>query len=66
MKTRAVILGVVLLAVLLAALYLWGPPSTPPGQRPLLTLSSARVGEFGAAFDAHAEAPRLVLLLSPT
>jgi hypothetical protein len=66
MKTRTVILAAALLAALLAGLYLWGPPSAPPGQKPLLTLSSANAGDFGAAFDARTDPPRLVLLLSPT
>jgi hypothetical protein len=47
------------------ALYLWGPSSTPPGQKPLTILSSTNFTEFETAFDT-APGPRLVLLLSPT
>lgn len=66
MKKRLIILGVVAIVVLLAAIYLWGPGTVPPGQRPLVTLSSTSISEFEAAFDADADMPRLVLLLSPT
>ena len=61
--TSAAIAGVVLLLVIA---YLWGPSTAPVGQPPLLTLSSANFKEFSAAFDADADVPRMVLLLSPT
>lgn len=67
MKTsRVVILVVVVVVVLLVVFYLWGPSSAPAGQRPLLDLSSANFSEFTKAFDAGADGPRLLLLLSPT
>jgi hypothetical protein len=54
-------------ALLLAAVaYLWGPSSVPPGQPPLLTLTSANFSEFETAFEADTSVPRVVLLLSPT
>lgn len=56
--------GVVL--VLLAAAYLWAPGAVPPVQQPLLTLSNANFSEFEKAFEADPNAPRMVLLLSPT
>ncbi len=65
-KKRAVVLATVAIPLVLAAVYLWGPSSTPPTQEPLSILSPANFGEFEAAFDADAEASRLVLLLSPT
>ena len=66
MKKRAALLAATTILVLLAAVYLWGPSSVPPGQEPLITLSSANFSEFENAFDGDADAPRLVLLLSPT
>jgi hypothetical protein len=72
MKRRTATLGTLgVTAVLLLLLLLWAPAffgasAVPAGQRPLLRLSTANRGDFGAAFDAGAAAPRLVLLLSPT
>ncbi len=66
MKKRAVLLAATTILVLLAAVYLWGPSSVPPGQRSLVTLTSANFSEFENAFDGDADVPRLVLLLSPT
>jgi hypothetical protein len=57
---------VLVLLLLLGARAFLGPSSVPAGQRPLLSLSPASLGDFGAAFDAGRAAPRLVLLLSPT
>jgi hypothetical protein len=62
----AVVVLVVLLLLVLLARPLWGPSSAPAGQRPLARLAPASFGDFSAAFDAGAAAPRLVLLLSPT
>jgi hypothetical protein len=61
----AVVLVIVLLLLLFARTS-WGPSSVPAGQHPLARLSPASFGDFSAAFDTGAAAPRLVLLLSPT
>ena len=66
MKKRAVIVGVAAVALVLAALYFWGPSAVPPGQEPLTVLSPETLSEFAAAFDADSAVPRMVLLLSPT
>jgi len=66
MRKRAALLGATAILVLLAAVYLWGPSSVPPGQEPLVTLTSANFSEFEKVFDRDADVPRLVLLLSPT
>jgi hypothetical protein len=66
MKKRALVLAATAILVLLAAVYLWGPSSVPPGQEPMVTLSGANFSEFESAFDRDADVPRLVLLLSPT
>jgi len=67
MKKRFIVLAVVAAVVLLAAVYfLQGPGTVPLGQQPLTTLTSANAGALQSAFDADANFPRLVLLLSPT
>ena len=64
-KKRAIVLA--LAAVLVLVVFrLWGPSSVPQGQEPLFALSPTNLGEFEKAFDASADVPRLVLLLSPT
>ena len=65
-RNRLIGIAVVVVLVLLAGAYLWGPGSTPRGQLPLVTLSDANFGEFEKAFDAEPGLPRVVLLLSPT
>ena len=66
MKKRAVIVGVVAVALLLAGVYFWGPSAVPSGQEPLTVLSPGNLSEFAATFDAVSDLPRMVLLLSPT
>lgn len=67
MKRRAVLILAALAALLFfTGMYLWGPSKTPPTQKPLYTLSTANFSEFETGFDEAADAPRLVLLLSPT
>jgi hypothetical protein len=65
-KKKVIVLAVIAIVLLLAALRLWGPSSVPPGQEPLVTLSNANFSDFENAFDRDSDAPRLVLLLSPT
>ncbi len=65
-KKRINCIAVAAVVVLLAVAYLWGPGSAPPGQEPVVTLSEGNFEEFGKAFDAEMDVPRLVLLLSPT
>lgn len=66
MKKRVILIAAIGLLLALAGIYLWGPPSVPEGQEPLAVLSNADLHEFASAFDQDADAPRLVLLLSPT
>jgi hypothetical protein len=65
-RNRLIGVGVTAVLVLLAVAYLWGPGSAPRGQDPVVTLLEGNLGEFEKAFDADADVPRLVLLLSPT
>jgi hypothetical protein len=66
MKRKAIIAGVVAALLLVAAAYLRGPSSAPPGQPPLFTLGPENFSEFETAFGADTSVPRVVLLLSPT
>jgi hypothetical protein len=66
MSMKRAIVWAAAVLVLLAIFYIWGPSSVPPGQEPLLTLTSSNFSDFQKAFDADADTPRLVLLLSPT
>ncbi len=66
MKRRTAILVALAALLCFAGVYLWGPSKTPPTQKPLSMLSTANFREFEAAFDEATDAPRLVLLLSPT
>lgn len=67
MKKRLIgLVAVAVVAVFAAIYFLQGPGAAPAGQQPLTTLAAADTGAFEAAFDAGANLPRLVLLLSPT
>lgn len=66
MKKKLIVIAVLALILVTASFYLWTAGSAPPNQKPLVTLSPANVNAFEAAFDADADLPRLVLLLSPT
>jgi hypothetical protein len=66
MTKRVIVLAVIAIVLLLAVMYLWGPSSVPQGQEPLIALSNTNFSEFENAFDRGSDAPRLVLLLSPT
>jgi hypothetical protein len=65
-KKTFIIVGAAAVLLLLAAVYLWRPGTAPSGQPPVVILSQANFVEFTKAFDARADVPRLVFLLSPT
>jgi len=65
-KKRAIVLALAGVLAGLLLVYLWAPSFAPRGQEPMLALSNANFGEFEKAFDASADVPRLLLLLSPT
>jgi hypothetical protein len=65
-KKRVIVLALIAVVLLLAVVYLWGPSSVPPGQEPLVALSSTDFSDFENAFDGDLDTPRVVLLLSPT
>ncbi len=65
-KKRLIGIAVAAVVVLLSVVYLWVPGSAPHGQEAVVALSEGNFEEFGKAFDAETDVPRLVLLLSPT
>jgi hypothetical protein len=65
-RKSTILVAVAAFGLALAAAYLWGPSSAPPGQEALLALSDANFSQFANAFDADPDVPRLLLLLSPT
>jgi len=64
-RKRFIVVGIVAI-LLLGAAYLWVGSATPQGQDSLATLTPSNITEFENSFDKSVEAPRLVLLLSPT
>jgi hypothetical protein len=66
MKKRIFYFGFAAVVALAVVLYFYGPSTTPSGQKPLTTLSSANFAEFETAFDEAAGGPRLLVLVSPT
>jgi len=46
--------------------YLWLSKRTPPGQRPLTSLTQNNLDQFKHDFNGAGDEARLVLLLSPT
>jgi hypothetical protein len=65
-KKKLLIFGLLAAALILGALYLWVPGTVPAGQPPLATLPPGNASAFERAFNADADSPRLVLMLSPT
>ena len=49
-----------------AAWYQFGGHRTAPGQVPLAELNAASLDQLRADFNAAADQPRMILLLSPT
>lgn len=66
MKKKLVPIVAIAIILLFLAFYLWVPGSVPQGQPPLAKLTSANIAPFTSTFDADANQPRVVLLLSPT
>lgn len=63
-------IAIAALAVALAAggagWYYWGPVAMPVGQPPLLEITPQTIEQVRADFNAAADRPRIVALLSPT
>jgi hypothetical protein len=69
MPTRRAKYGLWLVGIVAAFVivwYLWLSKGTPPGQRPLTSLTQNNYDQFKHDFNGAGDAARLVLLLSPT
>ncbi len=66
-RSRKIALVVVIVALLLGgAWYQFGGHRTAPGQPPLTELNAAALDQLRADFNAAADQPRMIVLLSPT
>ncbi len=66
-KRQKVILVSVIAALLIAAAwYQFGGNRTAPRQPPLAELNATSIDQLRADFNAAADQPRMILLLSPT
>lgn len=66
-KSRKIALVAVIVALLIAAAwYQFGGHRTAPGQAPLTELSASNLEKLRADFNAAADQPRMIVLLSPT
>jgi hypothetical protein len=67
MRKTFLLLGLAVAVLLGAYAYsLFAPRHTPPGQPPLVQLSSGELSPVIAAFNEAADRTRLLVLLSPT
>ena len=66
-KRRKIALVAVIVALLLAAAwYQFGGHRTAPGQPPLAELNGGSLEQLREDFNATADQPRMIVLLSPT
>jgi len=63
---KIALVAVMTLLVIAAAWYQFGGHRTAPGQPPLAELNAANLDQLRAEFNAAADQPRMILLLSPT
>ncbi len=66
MKTRSLIVALVLALLGGFAYYLRAERHAPAGQPPFATLDSASLDSLRSDFNAHTDKVRIVVLLSPT
>ena len=60
------IAGLVVLFAAVGAWYRFAPGEAPAGQPPLVTIDAGTLQGLKAEFNRHANATRLIVLLSPT
>ena len=65
-RTTLIIVSLVALTAAAVAWDLWGPVATPVGQPPLAEIGEQTLDQLRAEFNAAADRPRIVALLSPT
>lgn len=65
-RRRLAVIAVIVALLLAAAWYQFGGHRTAPGQPPLAELNAASLDQLRADFNAAADQPRMIVLLSPT
>lgn len=65
-RQRVILVSVIAALLIAAAWYQFGGHRTAPGQPPLAELNAASIEQLRADFNATADQPRMILLLSPT
>jgi len=66
-RSRKLLLVAGIVAIVLGALWFqFGGHRTAPGQPPLASLNAQSLARLRAEFNAAADQPRMILLLSPT
>ena len=65
-RFSAILASAVVVALLVAWWYFWGPSSVPTGQPPLVTLTPENFAQLQARFNDSSDGVRVVVLLSPT
>ena len=65
-RQKVALVSIIAALLIAAAWYQFGGHRTAPGQLPLAELSAASIDQLRAAFNAAADQPRMILLLSPT
>ena len=65
-RRKLAVIAVIVALVLAAAWYQFGGHRTAPGQPPLAELSAGSLEQLRADFNAAADQPRMIVLLSPT
>ena len=63
---KIALVGVIVALLLAAAWYQFGGHRTAPGQPPLAELTAVSLEQLRADFNAAANQPRMIILLSPT
>lgn len=65
-KAIAIAALVLALAGAGAGWYYWGPAPVPAGQPPLMEITAETIKQLRKEFNAAADRPRIIALLSPT
>lgn len=65
-RQKIALVSIIAALVIGAAWYQFGGHRTPPGQPPLAELNAQSIDQLRADFNAAADRPRMILLLSPT
>lgn len=65
-RQKVALVSIIAALLIAAAWYQFGGHRTAPGQAPLAELNASSIDQLRADFNAAADQPRMILLLSPT